>query len=83
MKKILKNLKNLRVRKYSHIVLLALKQEFDKSYRALEDILDVCTEVLKLLGIKEAPHLTTLQKAAKRLRVQFLDKIMSDLSCSQ
>jgi len=89
VKKILRNLENLRVRKYSHkfskkmygnwthIVLLALKQEFDKSYRALKDILDVCTEVLDLLGIKQAPHFTTLQKAAKRLRVQFLEKIMS------
>ena len=89
VKKILKNLKNLRVGKYSHkfskkmygnwthIALLALKQEFDKSYRNLQDILDVCTEILDLLGIKEAPHFTTLQKAAKRLRVQFLEKIMS------
>src|SRR3989344_1347289 len=89
VKKILKNLKNLRVGKYSHkfskkmygnwthIALLALKQEFDKSYRNLQDILDVCTEILDLLGIKQSPHITTLQKAAKRFRVNFLEKIMS------
>ena len=89
VKRILRNLENLRIRKYSskfskrmygnwtHIVLLALRQRFDKSYREVEDILDVCTEILELLGIKEAPHFTTLQKAAKRLRVNFLEKIMS------
>src|SRR3989344_1236668 len=89
VKQILSNLKNLRIRRYSskfsknmygnwtHIVLLALRQKFDKSYREIEDILDVCTEILKLLGIKEAPHFTTLQKAAKRLSIQFLEKIVS------
>lgn len=89
VKRIIKVLTHSRVRKYSHkfskkmygnwthIVLLALKQEFDKSYRALEEILEVCTEILNLLGIKQTPHFTTLQKAARRLRVQFLEKIMS------
>jgi len=89
VKRILKVLKHLRVRKYSHkfskktygnwvhIVLLALRQEFDKSYRDIEAILNVCTEILELIGIKQSPHFTTLQKAAKRLRVQFLEKIMS------
>lgn len=89
VEKILKVLRHLRVRKYSHkfskkmygnwthIILLALRQKFDKSYRETEEILDVCTEILDLLGIKQAPHFTALQKAAKRLRVQFLEKIMS------
>lgn len=89
VERVLKVLAHLRVRRYSHkfskkmygnlthIVLLALRQEFDKSYRDIEDILDVCTEILNLLGIKQAPHFTTLQKAAKRLRVQFLEKVMS------
>ena len=89
VKQILRNLKNLRIRRYSskfskkmygnwtHIVLLALRQKFDKSYREIEDILDVCTEILELLGIKEAPHFTTLQKSAERLRVSFLEKVMS------
>lgn len=88
-KQILKCLKRLRVRKYNskyskkiynnwiHIVLLALRQRMDKSYREFSDILNVCTEILALLGMKKAPHFTTLQKAAKRLRVQFLERIMS------
>ena len=77
VKQILRNLKNLRVRKYNtkfskkmygnwtHIVLLALRQKIDKSYREFTDLLEVCTEILNLLGIKKAPHFTTLQKAAK------------------
>ena len=89
VKQILKNLENLRVRKYSskyskkifnnwiHIVLLALRQRMDKSYREFTDILEVCTEILNLLGINKAPHFTTLQKATKRLRVSFLERIMN------
>lgn len=82
-------LKRLRVRKYSsryskkifnnwiHIILLAIRQRMDKSYREFCDIIDVCTEILNLLGISQAPHFTTLQKAAKRLRMSFLEKIMA------
>lgn len=89
LEQITRNLKNLRVRKHSskfskkifnnwiHICLLALRQRMDKSYREFVDILDVCTEILNFLGITKAPHFTTLQKAAKRLKIQFLEKIMS------
>lgn len=89
VKRLLKNLQNLRIRRYSHkfskkmygnwthIVLLVLRQRIDKSYREFVAILDVCTEILNVLGIAQAPHFTTLQKAAKRLRVAFLEKIMS------
>jgi len=82
-------LRRLRVRRYNskfskktfnnwiHIVLLALRQRIDKSYREFCDIIDVCTEILNLLGINKAPHFTTLQKAAKRLRASFLERIMS------
>lgn len=82
-------LKRLRVRKYNskyskkvfnnwvHIVLLALRQRMDKSYREFCDIIDVCTEILNLLDISQAPHFTTLQKAAKRLKANFLEKIMA------
>ena len=88
VKQILRNLKNLRVRKYSskfskkiynnwiHIVLLALRQRIDKSYREFCDILEICTELLNILGIKRAPHFTTLQKATKRLRATFLEKVI-------
>lgn len=89
VKQILKNLENLRVRKFSskyakriynnyvHIVLLALRQLMDKSYREFIDIIEVCTEILNLLGISKAPHYTTLQKAAKRFMIRFLEKVMS------
>lgn len=89
VKQIMSCLKRLRVRKYNskfskktfnnwmHIVLLAVRQRMDKSYREFCDILDVCTELLCLLGISKAPHFTTLQKAAKRFRVSFLEKIMA------
>ena len=88
VKKILRNLKNLRIRKYSskfskkkynnhiHIILLALRQIMDKSYRAFIDIIDVCTELLDFIGITKAPHFTTLQKAAKRFRAAFLEKLI-------
>jgi hypothetical protein len=49
----------------------------DKSYREFVDILEVCTGILNLIGISKVPHFTTLQKAAKRFRVSFLEKIMS------
>lgn len=89
VKQILRNLENLRIRKYSHkfskkmygnwthLILLALRQRIDKSYREFVYILEICTEILNLLGITKSPHFTTLQKAAKRLNVQFLEKIMS------
>jgi len=89
VKQIISCLKRLRVRKYSskyskktfsnwiHIVLLALRQRMDKSYREFYDIIDVCTEILNLLAIKNAPHFTTLQKAAKRLQAKFLEKIIA------
>ena len=82
-------LKRLKVRKHNskyskktfnnwiHIILLALRQRMDKSYREFCDIIDVCTEILDLLGINKTPHFTTLQKAAKRLRVNFLEKVMA------
>ena len=89
VRQILGCLQRLRVRKHSskfskktygnwvHIALLAIRQRMDKSYREFCDIIDVCTEILSLLGIVKAPHFSTLQKAAKRLRVQFLEKIMA------
>lgn len=89
VKNVLACLKRLRIRKFSSkfskrtysnwvlIVLLALQQRMDKSYREFCDILDVCTEILNLLGIAKVPHFTTLQKAAKRLKVQFLERVMA------
>ena len=89
VKQIISCLKKLGVRRFNskfskktfnnwtHIVLLALRQRIDKSYREFCDIIDVCTEILNLLGISKVPHFTTLQKAAKRMRANFLERIMS------
>ena len=89
VKQILSCVKRLRVRKYSskyskrtfnnwvHIVLLTLRQRIDKSYREFCDILDVCTEILSLLKIEKPPHFTTLQRAAKRLKTSFLEKVVA------
>jgi hypothetical protein len=89
VKQILDCLKKLRVRKFSskfskktfnnwiHIVLLALRQRIDKSYRDFCDIIDVCTEILHLIGIDKVPHYTTLQKAAKRFNARFLEKMIA------
>ncbi len=89
VKRLASCLKRLSVRKYNskyskrvfnnwiHVILLALRQRMDKSYREFCDIIDVCTEILDLLGISKVPHFTTLQKAAKRLRANFLEKVMA------
>ena len=89
VKQILRCLKRLRVRRFNskfskrtfnnwvHIVLLALRQRMDKSYREFCEIIDVCTELLDLLGINRAPHFTTLQKAARKLETRFLERVMS------
>ena len=89
VKRLVQCLEKLRIRKHNskfskktynnwiHIILLALRQRIDKSYRDFCDIISVCTEILALLGIKEAPHFTTLQKAAKRLKINFLEKVVS------
>ena len=89
VKRILACLKRLRVRKYDskyskktfgnwiHIVLLALKQHMDKSYRRFCEIMEVCTELIVLLGIAKVPHFTTLQHAAKKLNIRFLERIMA------
>lgn len=89
VKQLIGCLKRLKVRKFNskfskktfnnwvHIILLALRQRMDKSYREFCDIIDVCTEILDLLSIKKTPHFTTLQKAAKRLRANFLERVMS------
>ena len=86
VKFVLRNIENFRIRKYSHtlskkmhgnwvhIVLLALRQKMDKSYREFTDVLDVCTELLNLLEIKKAPHFSTLQKTAGGLRINFFLK---------
>jgi hypothetical protein len=88
VKKIISCLEKLKIKRYNskyskhtynnwvHIILLALRQKLDKSYRAFCEIAYICTELLTLLKIKNIPHYTTLQKVAKQLNVGFLEKII-------
>src|SRR3989338_9404878 len=47
-------------------VLLGLRGLEDKSYRFIVELVDEMSNILSLLGIKEAPHWTTLHKADRK-----------------
>jgi hypothetical protein len=53
---------------WAHACLLALKELEEKTYRFVVDMVAEMPQILGLLGIKQAPHWTTLHKAAQRLR---------------
>lgn len=87
-RKILNCLEKAGVRKFSsrfskktysrpvHVVLLALRQSWDKSYRRFVEQLECSTEILAFLGLEKAPHFTTLQKAAARFGTAILNRII-------
>ena len=89
VKKVLKALKIAHVRRFpskhdprkygiwAHASLLALKQLWDKPYRFLVDILAETPNILKLLDIMQAPHWTTLHKAAQRMRSTLIEKLVA------
>lgn len=52
----------------AHAVLFALKELEDKTYRFIVDMVAEMPTILTLIGISQAPHWTTLHKAAQRLR---------------
>ena len=62
---------------WAHASLLALKQLWDKPYRFLVDILAETPNILKLLDIMQAPHWTTLHKAAQRMRSTLIEKLVA------
>jgi hypothetical protein len=47
-----------------------LKQFFKTDYRGIAEMLADLPELVKLLGLKDVPHFTTLQKACGRLLQQ-------------
>jgi hypothetical protein len=55
---------------WAHATLLALKQLEDKTYRFIVNMVAEMPRILALLDITQAPHWTTLHKAAQRLRGQ-------------
>ncbi len=67
---------------WAHAVLLSFKQLFDKSYRFVIEQIALMTPLLELLGIPEAPHFTTLQKASQRFRGTLIEKVISSFVSS-
>lgn len=53
---------------WAHAILLALKELEEKTYRFIVDMVAEMPNILALLEISQAPHWTTLHKAAQRLR---------------
>ncbi len=59
-----------------HIVLLVLRQHFGKSYRDFTDLIEVCTPLLEVLGLRRVPHFTTLHKFAARTDTRRLERLL-------
>lgn len=62
---------------WAHAVLLALKELEDKTYRFIVDMIAEMPGILALLDIYQAPHWTTLHKAAQRLRGSLVEKLVA------
>jgi hypothetical protein len=62
---------------WAHACILALKEAEEKTYRFIVDMLSEMPRILALLGIQEAPHWTTLQKAAARFRGSLIERIVA------
>jgi len=61
---------------WQHLILLTLRQYESKSYRRFTSFLEECFGICKSLGLSKIPHYTTIQKAAARLDVAMLQKIL-------
>ena len=62
---------------WAHACLLALRQLEDKAYRSLVAMLAEMPNILKLPDIKQAPHWTTLHKAAQRMRTTLIERLVA------
>lgn len=67
---------------WTHAILLSFKQLFDKSYRFVIEQLALMTPLLQVLGISEAPHFTTLQKASQRFRGTLIERVIASFVSS-
>jgi transposase len=61
---------------HQHVVLLALRQHFGKSYRDFCEILEVCGSLLEEIGLRRVPHWTTLQKFSRRADARRLERLL-------
>lgn len=62
---------------WAHAVLLAFKQLEDKSYRFIADMIAEMQNILALIGISQAPHWTTIHKAAQQFRGSLIERLVS------
>lgn len=61
---------------WAHAILLALKQLEEKTYRFIVDMIAEMSRILELLNIQQAPHWTTLHKAAQRFRGSLIERLV-------
>lgn len=62
------------------ITCLVLKEFFKTDYRGITGILEDASDLQQVIELKEVPHYTTLQKAARRLSGRdSLDRLMDDI----
>ena len=61
---------------WQHVILLAIRQLEDKSYRRFAEWLRSCRPLLRLLDLRRIPHYTTLQKFAARIPSELLDRVL-------
>jgi transposase len=62
---------------WAHACLLALKELENKTYRFIVDMVAEMQGILVLLDIPQAPHWTTLHKAARRFRGSLVERVVA------
>lgn len=62
---------------WAHACILALKELEEKTYRFIVDMVAEMVNILALLGISQAPHWTTLHKAAQRFRGSLIERLVA------
>ena len=67
---------------WAHAVLLTLKELEDKTYRFVVDMVAEMPLILALLRIEQAPHWTTLHRAAQRFRGSVIARLIAYVLCS-
>lgn len=62
---------------WTHVCILVLKEVENKTYRFIVDMIAEMRDILALLGIKQAPHWTTVHKAAQRFKGSLIERIVA------
>ena len=61
----------------ANVVIFALKQLEDKTYRFIVELVGEMQNILALLEIEQAPHWTTVNKAIKKIQGTFIERIVA------